>query len=511
MAAAAAQLTDEELFSELRRLGFSPGPVTESTRPVYLKKLKKLREEERAGGAAASKTRNSNNNNPGATVVAAAGGGGGALGTRLPGTDLPSLARPAASGSGRARAAPLGGCGGKVLLGFSSDESDVEASPRGQAGAAAAASRRERASASRRDPRPAAALSNSGSQPEASARRKPNAWWGAVARRPAGTPGTWEQAEGGGEVRDGEEEAAAEREPQRCKNRAVNGNRFLSFGGPSKRDKYSDSEEEAEEDDEEEAAEAKQQVWKEESLARHYLARKSLSKSASPFGAHKGAAASDGLLETCQEPGAAGGLSLSDGAAADASAGVERGRNQEAEEDGAAASRRGEYLDSSPLLPRYRCGSSKKAHPLLLPPLLADLESSKMMDSLGTNRKPANNHVLAGAVGGYGVEPRIYSAANSLSPGATTSSSIRVNHSNHTGSNHMYLKNTYKQKLSEPEEDLFQQFKREEISTTGGFSAHYLSMFLLTAACLFFLILGLTYLRMRGSGVTGDVGVDSKY
>ncbi|KAL8221469.1 UNVERIFIED_CONTAM: hypothetical protein K2H54_068178 [Gekko kuhli] len=509
MAVAAAQLTDEELFSELRRLGFSPGPVTESTRPVYLKKLKKLREEERAGGAAANKTRNSNNNNPGAAVAATAGDGGG-LGARLPGTDLPSLSRPAASGSGRARVAPFGG-GGKVLLGFSSDESDVEASPRGQAGAAAS-SRRERASASRRDPRPAAALSNSGVQHEAPARKKPNAWWGAVARRPAVSPGTWEQAEGGGEVRDAgeEEDAATEREPERCKNRAVNGNRFISYGGPSKRDKYSDSEEEEEEDEEEEAAEMKQQVWREESLARHYLARKSLSKSASPFGARKGAAAADGLIETCQEPGASGGFSLSDRAAVDAFAGVDRRRNQEveAEEDGAAASRRGEYLDSGPLLPRYRCGSSKKTHPLLLSPLLADLDSNKMMDSLGSNRKPANNHVLTGAVGGYGVEPRIYTAANSLSSGASPSSSIRVNHSNHTGSNHMYLKNTYKQKLSEPEEDLFQQFKGEEISTTGGFSAHYLSMFLLTAACLFFLILGLTYLRMRGSGVTGDVGVN---
>ncbi|XP_060100974.1 inner nuclear membrane protein Man1 [Heteronotia binoei] len=512
MAVAAAQLTDEELFSELRRLGFSPGPVTESTRPVYLKKLKKLREEERAGGAAASKTRNSNNNNPGATAAATAAGdgGGGGLGTRLPGTDLPSLSRPAASGSGRARAAPLGG--GKVLLGFSSDESDVEASPRGQAGAAA--SRRERASASRRDPRPAAALNSSGLQSEASARRKPNAWWGAVAKRPAVTSGTWEQAEGGSGGRDGEEEEeeedAAEREPQRCKNRTVNGNRFLSYGGPGKRDKYSDSEEE--EDDEEEAAETKQQVWKEESLARHYLARKNLNKSASPFGASKGPAASDGVIETCPEPGAVGGLSLSDRTVVDASAVVARRRNQEVEtgEDRAAASRRGEYLDSSPLLPRYRCGSSKKTHPLLLPPLLVDLDSSKMMDSLGTNRKPANNHVLTSAVGGYGAEPRIYTAANSLSPGATASSSIRVNHSNHTGSNHMYLKNTCKQKLLEPEEDLFQQFKREEISTTGGFSAHYLSMFLLTAACLFFLILGLTYLRMRGSGVTDDVGVDSK-
>ncbi|XP_054844916.1 inner nuclear membrane protein Man1 [Eublepharis macularius] len=504
MAAAAAQLTDEELFCELRRLGFSPGPVTESTRPVYLKKLKKLREEERAGGAAASKTRNSNNNNPGAAAATAGGdGGGGGLETRLPGADLASLSRAAGSGSGRARAAPLGG--GKVLLGFSSDESDAEASPRGQAGAVG--SRRERASASRRDPRPAAALANSASLPEASARRKPNAWWGAVARRPAVA---WDREDGGREVGNGQEEDDDddEREPQRCKNRAVNGNRFLSHGGLRKRDKYSDSEEEEEEEGEATVAETKQQVWKEEPLARHYLARKSPGKSAGPFAVHKGAAASDDLRETCSGPGAAGAFSASDRAAADASARGDRGREEE--EEGAAASRGGEYLDSSPLLPRYRCGSSKKSHPLLLPPLLADLGGSKMTDSLGTNRKPANNHVLTGAGGGYGLEPRIYTAANSLSPGAPASSSIRVNHSNHTGSNHTYLKNTFKQKLSEPEEALLQQFKREEVSTTGGFSAHYLSMFLLTAACLFFLILGLTYLRMRGSGVTEDVGVDNK-
>ncbi|XP_013376263.1 PREDICTED: inner nuclear membrane protein Man1-like, partial [Chinchilla lanigera] len=84
MAAAAAaspqQLSDEELFSQLRRYGLCPGPVTESTRPVYLKKLKKLREEEqqqqqqqqqqRAGGRG-SKTRNSNNNNTAAAAPAA--------------------------------------------------------------------------------------------------------------------------------------------------------------------------------------------------------------------------------------------------------------------------------------------------------------------------------------------------------------------------------------------------------------------------------------------------------
>nr|XP_034982488.1 inner nuclear membrane protein Man1 [Zootoca vivipara] len=528
-AAAAAQLTDEELFSELRRLGFSPGPVTESTRPVYLKKLKKLREEERAGGAraaaaASSKTRNSNNNNPGA-------GGGGGLASRLTSADLSSSSSlsGAAGGGGRARGAALGG--GKVLLGFSSDESDAEASPRGPAGAAG--SRRERGSASRRDARPAAAvgtgcLPSSAAVEAAPLRRKPHAWWGATARRAAGAREQIPGVGGGGEDDDGEDDddeaaaAAAEDEPQeepqqqqeRCKNRAVNGSRFLSYGGASRRDKYSDSEEE-------EAAAAvatgaKQQVLREESLARHYLARRNLNRPAAPFSGQAGAAG--GLMETGQGAAAAAvagsGRALNVRVAA-AGRSSDRGRsreeNEEEEEEEVDLAKRGGYLDSSPpLLPRYRGGgSARKAHQqLFLPPLLSGLDSSsKMTDSLGGDRKPANNHILTG---GYNMEPRIYTATTSLSPGATTSSSTRINHSNHTGSNHTYPKNTYKQKVSEPEEDLLQQFKREEISTTGGFSAHYLSMFLLTAACLFFLILGLTYLRMRGSGITEDVGIDNK-
>ncbi|KFV42571.1 Inner nuclear membrane protein Man1, partial [Tyto alba] len=169
-----------------------------------------------------------------------------------------------------------------------------------------------------------------------------------------------------------------------------------------------------------------------------------------------------------------------------------------------------ENLDSSPPSLRYRIGLSKKSPTvLLLPPPLTDVDSSKITDPPGTIRKATNNHVLSGVPGSYNVESRIYSASNSLPPGGT-SSSLRLNHSNHTGSNNTYLKNTYKKNLSEPEEELLQQFKREEVSTTGGFSAHYLSMFLLTAACLFFLILGFTYLRMRGSGVAEDVGSNIK-
>lgn len=519
--AMAAQLTDEELFSELRRCGFSPGPVTESTRPVYLKKLKKLREDERTGArSGANKTRNSNNNNTGAGAAPGGGGGGPSraapgVGARLVGAEHPYLPG-AAAGSGRSRTAPSAG-GGKVLLGFSSDESDVETSPRSQAGAG---SRRERASPLFRGLRPSAphgacGVSNS-SPPEEAARRKPNAWWGAAARRPSAAQGMREPGDGdeeGGEEDDEEEEEDEESEQQRWKNRTVNGNRLLPYGGS--RDKYSDSEEE----EGAAGARAKQQVPKEESAVRR--PRRSLSKSPAPFITSKCTAAGAGVMEMGQER-AGGGCGTgvvvtNDRAAAEAAAAgsLDRGRNQEEEAavpgGGGGGGGGCENLDSSPPSLRYRIGLSKKSPTaLLLPPPITDADSSKITDPPGTIRKATNNHVLSGAAGSYNVESRIYSATNSLPSGGTTSS-LRLNHSNHTGSNHTYLKNTYKKNLSEPEEELLQQFKREEVSTTGGFSAHYLSMFLLTAACLFFLILGFTYLRMRGSGVAEDVGPNSKY
>ncbi|NWI08960.1 MAN1 protein, partial [Crypturellus soui] len=298
---------------------------------------------------------------------------------------------------------------------------------------------------------------------------------------------------------DDEEERGGEQ--QQWKNRTVNGSRLLALGG---RDKYSDSEEE------EEAAAAKQQqqqqLAKEEPAPRR--PRRGLSRSPGPFVAGKGAAAGAGTMEPGQE-GAGGGCAAaaavaSDRAEAAAAAGsLDRGRNHEEEEEAAAGGGgECEKLDCSPPAPRYRLGLPKRS-PATLP--LPGVDSTKSPDPPGTMRKATNNHVL----GSYNVESRIYSATNSLPLGAT--SSLRLNHSNHTGSNHTYLKNTYKKSLSEPEEELLQQFKREEVSTTGGFSAHYLSMFLLTAACLFFLILGFTYLRMRGSGVAEDVEINSKF
>ncbi|XP_068132857.1 inner nuclear membrane protein Man1 [Hyperolius riggenbachi] len=100
---------------------------------------------------------------------------------------------------------------------------------------------------------------------------------------------------------------------------------------------------------------------------------------------------------------------------------------------------------------------------------------------------------------------RLYAASNNLPS--------RVSYSNHTPPNHTYYPYSgYKKKphtLPEPEEELLQQFRSAEVSATGGFSAHYLSMFLLTAACLFFLVLGLTYLRMRGTGLAGEESLHS--
>ncbi|XP_060513033.1 inner nuclear membrane protein Man1 [Panthera onca] len=513
MAAAAAsapqQLSDEELFSQLRRYGLSPGPVTESTRPVYLKKLKKLREEEqqqhRSGGRG-NKTRNSNNNNTAAAAVAAAGAPAAAagLGGRPVSGDLSYLRTP--GGLGRISASgpesPVGGPGGasaaptagsKVLLGFSSDESDVEASPRDQAGGGGGGGgRKDRASLQYRGLKPPSAplaaseVTNSNS----AERRKPHSWWGA--RRPAApelqTPSARDAAaeDEEEEGEDGEDRDPEAEEPLWA-SRTVNGSRLLPY---SCRENYSDSEEEEDDD-----VASSRQVLKDDSLSRH-RPRRSHSKPLSSLTAKS----AGGRPETSVQGG--GGIPMNDRAAAAGS--LDRSRNLE--ESAAAAEQGGgcDPLDSSPI-PRYRV-TAKKLAPLLPPPL-TDMDST--LDSSTGSLLKTNNHIGGGA---FSVDsPRIFS--NSVPPGAAVaaSSSLRINHSNHTGSNHTYLKNAYnKPKLSEPEEELLQQFKREEVSPTGGFSAHYLSMFLLTAACLFFLILGLTYLGMRGTGVSEDGGLSIK-
>ncbi|XP_020845855.1 LOW QUALITY PROTEIN: inner nuclear membrane protein Man1 [Phascolarctos cinereus] len=508
-ASAAQQLSDEELFSQLRRYGLSPGPVTESTRPVYLKKLKKLREEEqqqqqpppappqeqqqqhRTGGRSA-KTRNSNNNNT-AAVGAPPGGGAAAATAGMGGRPLSGdlsyvrtsggLSRglasapdnpPGAAAAAGATAAPAlaaSAGGSKVLLGFSSDESDAEASPRDQA----SGGRKERAALqSRGGAKPVPLADGEAGPGQPAERRKPHAWWGA--RRPVSAPdplgpsgreGAPEDAEEG---RDGGGEREPEGEELRWTSRPVNGSRLLPF---SCRENYSDSEEEEEQDN----VAVARPLFRDDSLLRPRPRR---SHGKSPAGArgeapHPAAAAVSGC------PGndrAAGSLD----------------RRRGPEEGGGC-----DPLGCSPI-PRYRL-NSKKQTPLLSPPL---------PDGDLTLDRKTNNHI---GRGGFHLDtPRVYANSIPHSPliASASSSPLRINHSNHTGSNHTYLKNTYKQKLSEPEEELLQQFKREEVSTPGGFSAHYLSMFLLTAACLFFLILGLTYLGMRGTGVSEDGALNIK-
>uniref|UniRef100_A0A3B5L461 Inner nuclear membrane protein Man1 n=1 Tax=Xiphophorus couchianus TaxID=32473 RepID=A0A3B5L461_9TELE len=121
-----------------------------------------------------------------------------------------------------------------------------------------------------------------------------------------------------------------------------------------------------------------------------------------------------------------------------------------------------------------------------------------------------NNHVNSeeGASGSnmasVALRPR-YRAfySSTLSPQGGYSNHIPVQ-------NHAYGPGTQKKKPTAPEDELLLQFKREEQPSSGSFSAHYLSMFLLTAACLFFLLLGLMYIRMRGSGSPGGDGVITK-
>ncbi|XP_040200021.1 inner nuclear membrane protein Man1 isoform X2 [Rana temporaria] len=109
----------------------------------------------------------------------------------------------------------------------------------------------------------------------------------------------------------------------------------------------------------------------------------------------------------------------------------------------------------------------------------------------------SNNHLSYSHDGGS--SSRLYTASNSIPS--------RLPYSNHAGPNHTYY--SKKKPLPEPEEELLQQFRSAEVSPTGGFSAHYLSMFLLTAACLFFFFLGLTYLRMQGTGPTEEESIQS--
>ncbi|XP_030638554.1 inner nuclear membrane protein Man1 [Chanos chanos] len=478
---ASTQLTDEELYSELKRLGFTPGPVSEHTRPVYLKKLKKLREEQQQR-ARSGKTRNSGSINN-------SGGGGnssntaaGASGFRArPGSnDVTNLNATRSPGGRPDLNAKRSSRGGKFVLGFSSDESDAEASQK-KGGPNHSGSRKDRGSALQQEIRPTgtptAARRSSGIG--VSSNKSPigllearkgvpeSSWWGdreksSIRLSHSTVSNSYDEAN---EDNDYEEESERD-------SRAVNGSRVSHTSNTLVGD-YSDSEEEE-----------GNQSERERQRERRLLSRRSLPKSASyQYRSVKGS-------ESSQER--ASGVSRVNGTPGNRlDMTGERG-----EDDDEETRHFGELVLSGSSLSR----SYPKRHSFVF----GDMGESSGESSNSSQTAYSKNHVDNGedtasrSRSNIGLRPR-FSTYNSISP------TYRPNHSNHTSSNHAYGQASIKRKHSVPEDELLQQFKREEVTATGGFSAHYLSMFLLAAACLFFVLLGLVYVRMRGATPPGDV------
>ncbi|XP_074554177.1 inner nuclear membrane protein Man1 [Halichoeres trimaculatus] len=401
---ASTLLTDEELFSELKRLGFIPGPVTENTRPVYLKKLKKLREEQQLRGSRSSKTRS------GAAISSSSSGS--SAGSRPASRDVTHLIS-----NRRAGRKPS-------VLGFSSDESDAE-TPLKKKGSSGS-------------PPPPRTRPNATTSPANSSRSSPgpgSPGWRVRARSSSGAGGRAEES--------GEDEDEEEGPGKNC--RSVNG---CGAHGNQPTGEYSDS------DGDDQGSGP--------SVGDRLEPRPSYSRAAFP--SHR-----------------AGRVSQTGGS-----------RGDDQQKDPTMVGGRGEEGDLD-------TPGSYRTH--IFP-------RKSIYVSLNQNHggEAGKNHHVSGEPGpssrfSIGLRPR-FTSYSSLSQ------THRTNHSNHTGPSRPYSPAS-KAHPPGPEDELLQQFKREEAASSGSFSAHYLSMILLTAACLFFLLLGLMYLRMRGSGALEDPTIKS--
>ncbi|XP_028255079.1 inner nuclear membrane protein Man1 [Parambassis ranga] len=437
---ASTLLTDEELFSELKRFGFTPGPVTENTRPVYLKKLKKLREEQQQRGCRTGKNRSSS------AIINTTGGGGGTAASRPVTHDVTHLSssrRPGRKSS---------------VLGFSSDESDAEAPHKskgrdysGRAGRSSGVQKQAKSGpvttltvAIKRQYDTGTTL-NSNSSLGPDGQRSISRSWDTCDRSNPDVEGRHYDESGEDDV---------------CEEESEKNSRSLNGRGASRMDAsklagdYSDSDEEvgglgaADRNRDRLVLRLSQQIVASPShvAEREYpIGEKNSSKDNPP----------DTLnmqkIQGMDEEEVQGDLGLPGGPRCHSFA------------------RKSVYVS---LADNHRGKIGKNNH---------------INDNDGSSRSNSTSRYSVG------LRPRF---SNYSLP-----QTYRGNHSNHTlGSNNSYSQTVRKKKLDVPEDELLQQFKREELASPGSFSAHYLSMFLLTTACLFFLLLGLMYLRMRGSG-----------
>ncbi|KAM6895260.1 inner nuclear membrane protein Man1 [Xenentodon cancila] len=428
---ASTQLTDEELFSQLKCFGFTPGPVTENTRPVYLKKLKKLREEQQQRGSRAGKVRGSGATNSSRSAAEPRP-------ARHDVTQPSTFRRPGRKSS---------------VLGFSSDESDAE-TPLKRKGLDHSG-RVNRSPGCQQQPK-----MRPGTPHTDGPNRQDGA--GAPVTSSPGSDGRRSVAPGRGvgdasrRYDDSEDEDDGDEERENVS--SVNGREGSRLNTSKLAGEYSDSDE--------------------EHVGERSRPEPRRSRAGPPLCSHlEHRGAQTGGKSTAAYPLGTRNVV--------GNRGKEEAENEE----------KGKDLDSTGGFWSHRF-PRKSIYVSLAEDHRGSAVKNHHMD--GEDRTARSNNTMRL---GVGLRPRFSSYS---SPSQT----YKGNHSNHTPApNHSYSQAGAKKKLSVPEDELLLQFKRDELAPPGSFSAHYLSMFLLTAACLFFLLLGLVYLRMRGSGSSEVDGV----